>query len=367
MLKNRIEDNQKISDNIPNWPENKYDENNENVVVGDSGSVIERLIKAGKFTYDEENMCVNKVVKTKDLNSRNNNDDIDGDSKFKTISSMNIEKNKFRKITDYDTNPKSPEIKKKKKNVHFQEGINLENPKLYNSPNPKKSKLKKISKPIEDDDIKEKEEKEEEEDWYKEIEELIDLESRRASEKITTKKIKKALRGSKTSNLNKKKKNSNKNIISDFEIETEGIENKYLSNHNSNATLKKVTSKKQLSKFSTNAPEEKKEINKTKSTRIIKRDTKKILDDVEDSSKSNKNMNSNKLFKTAKSSKIKQIIRSSVKSSGKRERENSEGKKEKNTRSNKFKKINVDKDDSMGDEGKRRNQSAQKRKIKIKI
>ena len=111
----------------------------------------------------------------------------------------------------------------------------------------------------------------------------------------------------------------------------------------------------------------KKEINKTKSTRIIKRDTKKILDDVEDSSKSNKNMNSNKLFKTAKSSKTKQIIRSSVKSSGKRERENSEGKKEKNTRSNKFKKINVDKDDSMGDEGKRRNQSAQKRKIKIKI
>ena len=373
MLKNRIEDNQKISDNIPNWPENKYDENNENVVVGDSGSVIERLIKAGKFTYDEENMCVNKVVKTKNLNSRNNNDDIDGDSKFKTISSMNIEKNKFRKITDYDTNPKSPEIKKKKKNVHFQESINLENQKLYNSPNPKKSKLKKISKPIEDDDIKEKkeenekEEKEEEEDWYKEIEELIDLESRRASEKITTKKIKKALRGSKTSNLNKKKENDNKNIISDFEIETEGIENKYLSNHNSNATLKKVTSKKQLSKFSTNAPEKKKEINKTKSTKIIKRDTKKILDDVEDSSKSNKNMNSNKLFKTAKSSKIKQIIRSSVKSSGKRERENSEGKKEKNTRSNKFKKINVDKDDSMGDEGKRRNQSAQKRKIKIKI
>ncbi len=78
-------------------------------------------------------------------------------------------------------------------------------------------------------------------------------------------------------------------------------------------------------------------------------------------------MNSNKLFKTAKSSKIKQIIRSSVKNSGKRERENSEGKKEKNTRPNKFKKINADKDDVMGDEGQRRNQSAQRRKIKIKI
>ena len=110
------------------------------------------------------------------------------------------------------------------------------------------------------------------------------------------------------------KKNNNKSIISVFEIETEGIENKYLYNHNSIATLKKVTSKKLLSKFSTNAPEEKKEINKTKNTRIIKRETKKILDNVEDSSKSNKNMNSNKLYKTAKSSKIKQIIRNSVKS-----------------------------------------------------
>ncbi len=50
-----------------------------------------------------------------------------------------IEKNKFRKIIDYDTNPKSL----KKKIVHFQEGINLENQKLYNSPYPKKSKLKK--------------------------------------------------------------------------------------------------------------------------------------------------------------------------------------------------------------------------------
>ena len=111
MLKNRIEDNQKISDNVLNWPENKYDENNENVIVGDSGSVIERLTKIGKFTYDEENMCVNKVVKTKN----NNIYDIDGDFKFKTISSMIIEKNKFMKITDYDTNPKSPEIKKEKK------------------------------------------------------------------------------------------------------------------------------------------------------------------------------------------------------------------------------------------------------------
>ena len=38
------------------------------------------------------------------------------------------------------------------------------------------------------------------------MEELIDLESRKASEKITTKKIEKTLRGSKTSNLNKKRK-----------------------------------------------------------------------------------------------------------------------------------------------------------------
>ena len=104
--------------------------------------------------------------------------------------------------------------------------------------------MKKISKPIEDDDIKEKNEKKgkaEEEDWYKEMEELIDLES--------TKKIEKALRGSKTSNLNKKKKNSNKSIISEFEIETEGIENKYLTNHNSKATLKKLHQKNSYLNF----------------------------------------------------------------------------------------------------------------------
>jgi hypothetical protein len=34
------------------------------MIVGDSGSVIERLIKSGKFTYDEENMCLSKVTHT---------------------------------------------------------------------------------------------------------------------------------------------------------------------------------------------------------------------------------------------------------------------------------------------------------------
>ena len=61
-LKSRIcDDNKKISI-LPNYYEDKYDDNNEDVVVGDNGSVIERLIKSGRFTYDEENMCLNRVT-----------------------------------------------------------------------------------------------------------------------------------------------------------------------------------------------------------------------------------------------------------------------------------------------------------------
>ena len=70
------------------------------MIIGDSGSVMERLIKAGKFVYDEENMCLNKVtsINTK-INKKKENTENEGDSKFKTISSMNTVNNrKFKKI-----------------------------------------------------------------------------------------------------------------------------------------------------------------------------------------------------------------------------------------------------------------------------
>ena len=58
---------------MPNYYEDKYDDNNENIIVGDSGSVIERLIKAGRFTYDEENMCLNRVTTTNKPTSKREN------------------------------------------------------------------------------------------------------------------------------------------------------------------------------------------------------------------------------------------------------------------------------------------------------
>ena len=53
-LKHRICDDNKTISILPNYYEDKYDEFNEDIIVGDTGSVIERLIKAGRFTYDEE-------------------------------------------------------------------------------------------------------------------------------------------------------------------------------------------------------------------------------------------------------------------------------------------------------------------------
>ena len=374
MLKNRIGEEGKIVNNIPNSPENKYDDNNEKVIVGDTGSVIERLIKAGKFTYDEENMCVNKVVNTRQSNLKDNNDN-DGDSKFKTISSMKTdrtEKNKFKKITvtDFDTNPnpKSPEIsKKKKKNVHFQES-NEENKILYKSPNPKKSKIKRFTESNEDDKNEKKEKNEEDEDWYKEMEELIDLENRRFSERITYKKKKeKILKECKTSNLQKQKKGNSKTIIPEFEIEKEDTEDKHLSVHSSKSKITKATSKKIVSKFANNPNEEKKPINKYKSTRIIKRDTKKLANNPEGSSNSNKTVgNNNKNTKTAKTlKKTIQIVKNAQKIT--KNRDNSEGKKDQYKKEGKLKKINGDKDETNADEGQRRNQSAQRRKVKNKI
>ena len=363
MLKNRIGDEQKIINNIPNTPENKYEENNEKAIVGDTGSVIERLIKAGKFTYDEENMCINKVVNTRHTNIKDNNNE--EDLKFKTISSMKTdktEKNKFKKIkvTDFEanTNPKSPEIsKKKKKNVHFQEE-NEENKIIYKSPNPKKSKIKKFSETQDD----KKNKIEEEEDWYKEMEQLIDLENRRYSERVTNKKEKeKALKESKTSNFNKKMKSNTKSEIPEFELENEEIDDKHFSGHSSKSKISKATSKKNVSKFANNINEEKKGINKYKSTRTIKRDTKKVLNNPEDSSGSNKTIsNFHKNSKTAKAP--KKTIQND-KNEQKKNRDNSEGKKDKNKKPSKFQKINGDKDETNVEEGSKRNQSAQKRKI----
>ena len=141
VLKNRIGDDQKPVGSVPNWPENKYVDDCDKMILGDSGSVIERLIKSGRFTYDEENMTLNRVTNRPALRKHISNDE----DRYKTVSSMQPGIKKFRKTTDYEDD-NNPEIIKKRSKVHFQEE--------------KKSRNKKS-----DDD-----------NWYKEMEESIEKE-----------------------------------------------------------------------------------------------------------------------------------------------------------------------------------------------
>ena len=201
VLKSRIGDDEKEVDNIPNYPENKYEENNENTVIGDSGSVLERLIKSGRFTYDEENMCLNKVNK---LRNRKNEINLDDDSKFKTISSMTITEPSNKTIKKFKKN--NEDLKKSK--VHFEkneddDGIKIKSPK-------KKSNLKNKIK------VEKEKGKEEDEDWFKEISDQIDLENKKLNEQSSKKDLK-----DKASNTNKK---SGKLVIPPLIINQEEID-----------------------------------------------------------------------------------------------------------------------------------------------
>jgi hypothetical protein len=180
-LKSRISDGDEKLDRLPNYDEDKYNNENENIIIGDSGSVIERLIKRGKFTYDEENMCINKVsnINTRKENKKEIINDDDGDSKFKTISQMN---NKPKK-----TEKKIEEITKEIMDVknNFVKKEKTKSPKL----SLKKSKIKNLTKSVKielkicdnESDSEEKEEKvkkkkkvkNDDNDWYNEIEAMI--------------------------------------------------------------------------------------------------------------------------------------------------------------------------------------------------
>ena len=365
-LKNRIGDDQKIINNIPNYPENKYDDNNENIIIGDSGSMMERLIKAGKFIYDEENMCLTRVVNNKITKLKETNND--PDSKFKTISTIQenkSDKNKFKKMTEMGNIIYSPDVNKTKKNkVHFKEDLNDIN--LFKSPNPNKPKIKNFNK------NENNEKKEEDEDWYKEMEEMIDLEieNKKKSEKSEkNKKSEKTLRESKTSDLHKNKKNKTKNKNQSNQIDNEEIDidknkkNKYpLSSQNSKGKIINPSEKKPKSKFINN--NDNKINNKYKSTKNININNKKEINNTEVFS--DKKKLNHKTAKVIKTIKLVKNLNENKSKNGKR-KENSAGKNEKEKKTNKFKKINVDKDQPNVGEEQRRNQSAQKRKIKIKI
>lgn len=181
-LKHRICDDNKTISILPNYYEDKYDEFNEDIIVGDTGSVIERLIKAGRFTYDEENMCLNKVSNTTKLRAKKETkkDNNDGDSKFKTVSQMQTKPKKIQKqntetteIEEKGNKIKSPKASTKVSSLKKSPN-NLK--KSINKKAEKTVKLKKCST-VQERKVKIKEEKEEKEeddnDWYKEIEAMI--------------------------------------------------------------------------------------------------------------------------------------------------------------------------------------------------
>ena len=250
VLKNRIGGENKKMIKLPNWNENEYENNNENMIIGDNGSIMERLIKAGKFTYDEENMCLNRVTYISNKPSKKKENLDDYDSKYKTITS--IKTNNIQKIKKFQSsqyNETKTKIKSNQK-AHFKyENENEKNKEINNSYNLKKVKteIKKVKK-------------EENEDWYKEMEKLIDEENSNKTIKVNKNNAKnnsnnnnfKQIRATKTTKFTNNKNHELK--VSSFYLDKENEEfkkyqNLILSpspfiNTFSNIQLKKITKKK---------------------------------------------------------------------------------------------------------------------------
>ena len=319
-LKNLICDGNKKLSILPNYFEDKYDDNNENIIVGDSGSVIERLIKAGRFTYDEENMCLNRVTI---MNRPNKNDkkDNDGDSKYKTLSQMkSVKPKKYRKISEQykkeekeeniDNNIKKSKTTKKRTSQTQNDLPNSQFSKKTekNTKQTKNEKNKKNNQNDEDDN-----------DWYKEVETMINKEPKASKAKKTTS-------ISKRNKKNEEKKNCTMTENSDS-IHLGKISNK--TNEIKNKKIKSPTNgKKNLTKSTaTNIGKEKLNTDRVKSGKHSKTKSQQCLDDFNDN-------NSLFSFKTTNSKMIennKKKVINNTKIKKKIEYDNSEDEKDKKT------------------------------------
>ena len=238
MLKHRIGNDNKALTKLPNWAENIYETDSENMIIGDSGSVMERLIKAGKFTYDEETMSLNKVSHNSKITKKKENTENDDDSKFKTISSMKTVSNrKYKKVGGAQNNEENQKPKSNQK-VHFQYE-NEKNKEINNDA----WNFKKVKTEIRKGKI-------EEEDWYKEMEKLIDEENntnnnnKKLNNKNNNINNNKQIKALKTSKL-QKSTNFNKKEVSSFLLDKDNKDSKKvqfvspLNNKISNVKLKK--------------------------------------------------------------------------------------------------------------------------------
>ena len=331
MLKHRIGNDNKALNTLPKWAENIYETDSENMIIGDSGSVMERLIKAGKFTYDEETMSLNKVSHNSKITKKKENTENDDDSKFKTISSMKTVSNrKYKKVGGAQNNEENQKPKSNQK-VHF-EYENEKNKEINNDT----WNFKKVKTEIKKGKI-------EEEDWYKEMEKLIDEENNtnNNNKKLNIKNNNinnKQIKALKTSKLHKST-NFSKKEVSSFLLDKDNKDSKKvqfvspLNNKISNVKLKKPVKNSNTNqnlplKFRSSTI--KMTTNYNKSAKIIKKEV-PITKDI-------KGKNKNKKQKSL----------------------------DKNKNMNNKRQIN-DYDENYEIKERRRNQSFQKRNKKIKI
>ena len=260
-LKNRICDNNKKINILPNYYEDKYDDNNENIIVGDSGSVIERLIKAGRFTYDEENMCLNRVTTTNKPTSKRENkiENTDGDSKFKTISQMNTNKPKKMPkketkeiIENKKTNNNNHNIDSKIKNQKENHKIQATKKEIKKKKTEVKNTLKNGKKTVEKKDKeekiinkKEKEEEDDNNDWYKELEAMITEEVKESKQRaLSVSKRKKKDEEIKNPTMLEENSNLNRLVFSNGDLKTtKKIKNNNNINMNKDKTKSKFSTK----------------------------------------------------------------------------------------------------------------------------
>ena len=226
-LKNRIFDENKNISILPHYFEDKYDDNDDNMIVGDNGSVIERLIKSGRFTYDEENMCLNRVSNANRPIKKESKKDIDGDSKFKTLTQMNNESTKKihkkkvlsgipEEIIDEGEKEKGKEKGKEKEKKSI-----LKNSKIAKKTKHKKGNIIEDFDPNEDIDG-------EDNDWYKEIEAMIIGEKKRPKSKdknerngVIKKIYKIEQKTKKSSSAVRRRKKNEENEENNYGIDTE--------------------------------------------------------------------------------------------------------------------------------------------------
>ena len=235
VLKNRIGNGNKVMNKLPSWAENEYETDNENMIIGDNGSVMERLIKAGKFIYDEEKMCVSKVtnIYTK-ISKRKGTLDNDGENKYKTISAISSNVNKkIKKLGSVKLDEEKTKMKiKSNHKVHFKDENENENNKEMNNNN--FMNLKKVKTEIKKGKI-------EEEDWYKEMEKLIDEENNNHTQTINKNNNNKhkQIRAIKSTKFTNTKKDELK--VSSFYLDKDNKESKKYQNQFSSPLISKIS------------------------------------------------------------------------------------------------------------------------------